>query len=81
MYARYIKACTVNLEKFGVKVFTLVQPTTKIKLMNIFSSVNFRFENNTCNVNTKMAVLNALLLTQFTASPYSQCQSVQADGL
>ena len=55
---------TVNWVKFGVKILLLVQPTTKIKLMKIFDSVNFQYA---CDVHTKTAVLKALLLTLFTA--------------
>ena len=62
---------TVNWEKFGVKIFSLVQPTTKIKLTKIFDGVNFQYGNNSCNVHTKTAVLKALLLTRFTAATHS----------
>ena len=40
----------------------MVQPTTKIKLTKLFDSVNLWYEINVCNVHTKTAILNALLL-------------------
>ena len=60
-------AAAVNWEIFCVKIFLLVQPTMKIKLPKIFNSVNSWYD-------TKAAVLNALLLTWFTASPHLRCQ-------
>ena len=42
--------------------------------MKKFYSVNLWYENNTCDLHTKTAVLNALLLTRYTASLHSRCQ-------
>ena len=54
--------------------WNVVQPTTKIKLTKIFDGVNFRYENNVCDLHTKTAVLKALHLTRFTAGTHSRCQ-------
>ena len=53
--------------------------------MKIFDSVNLQYDNLS-DVHTKTAILNALLLTWFTASPYSRCQfeaisSLDPEGL
>ena len=73
---------TVNWEKFGVKIFLLAQPTTKIKLTKIFRQwfiktmrINLRYKNiMSHDMHRKTAILNALHLTRFTASPHSRCQ-------
>ena len=45
----------------------------------LITSVSLCYNNYTCNVHTKTAVLNALLLTLFTASPCQEvCQSKQS---
>ena len=64
----------INWEKFCVKILSLVQPTTNIKLTKIFDDGNFWYKNNVWDVHTKTAVLKALLLTWFTAGTHSRCQ-------
>ena len=62
----------------------MVQLKKKIKLTNIFHSVDLQYENNTCDMHTKTAVLNALLLSHSTASHHSRCPvktTLQAKGL
>ena len=60
--AHQLPANTVNWEKFSVNM--LAKPTTKINSQNFFYSTK---------VQLITAVMNGLLLTQFTTSPHSRC--------